>query len=125
MATDVKRAQRVAENIRQELSVVLGRDVRDPRCAFAIVSRVELSDDLRSGRVYVRLLSGGEDEAKRKELLVGLGKAVGLLRREITQRLGLRYAPDFRFFYDEGQDKASRIEELLAEVDGERKRRDE
>src|SRR5690349_13314445 len=125
MASEVKRAQRVAEGIKQELSVVLSTEVRDPRLAFAIVSRVELSDDLRNGRVYVRLLSGGENEAKRKELLVGLGKAVGMLRREVTQRLGLRYAPDFRFFYDEGLDKASRIEEILAEVDVERRQRGE
>jgi ribosome-binding factor A len=121
---EVKRASRVAEGIREELSVVLAQEARDPRLAMVVISRVELTDDLRSARVYVRLLDGGDDEARRNDLLTGLARAQGMLRREVTQRLSLRYAPELRFFYDEGQDRAARVHELLAEVERERRGRE-
>jgi ribosome-binding factor A len=46
-----------------------------------------------------------------------------MLRREVTHRLGLRYAPELRFFYDEGVDHETKIEQVLAEIDAERKGR--
>jgi ribosome-binding factor A len=79
-----------------------------------VVSRVEMPDDLRSARVYVRLLEPGE--ARKKEALAGLARATGMLRREVTGRVGLKFAPDLRFYYDEAQEKVARIEELLEEV---------
>ena len=55
------------------------------------------------------------------ELIEALGRASGMLRREVTQRLGLRYAPELRFLYDEGLDRSLRVEELLAEIEAERR----
>jgi ribosome-binding factor A len=46
-----------------------------------------------------------------------------MLRREVTHRLGLRNAPALRFVYDDGTDKASRVEQLLAEIEAERRSR--
>jgi ribosome-binding factor A len=121
---DVKRAVRVAERVREELAFMLAGEVRDPRVAGAIVARVEMADDLRSARVYVRVLEGGASPERRRELVAGLDRASGMLRREVTQRLGLRWAPTFKFLYDEGQDKVARIEELLAEVEAEKRSRE-
>jgi ribosome-binding factor A len=116
----VKRAVRVAERVREELAALVSREVRDPRVQGVMIARVEMSDDLRSARVFVRLVEGG---AKRDEALEGLGRASGMLRREVTRRLALRWAPELGFLYDDGQEKATRIEELLAEVEAERKGR--
>ena len=116
MVAEVKRATRVAERVREEIAVTLGRTVRDPRIKGVVVSRVVVTDDLRSARVYVRLLEGAEDEKRRRALIEGLARAAGMLRQSVTRSLGLRFAPELRFFYDEGQDKITRIEELLAEV---------
>jgi ribosome-binding factor A len=123
VAADVKRAVRVAERVREELACMLTDEVRDPRVAGAIVSRVEMADDLRSARVFVRTLEGGASPERRRDLVAGLERATGMLRREVTQRLGLRWAPTLRFIYDEGQDKVARIEELLAEVEAEKRSR--
>jgi ribosome-binding factor A len=109
---DVKRATRVAERVREELGWLVTRDARDPRLEGVIVSRVEMPDDLRSAKVYVRTL----DPAKKDEALEGLERASGMLRRELTRRVQLRYAPTLRFYYDEALEKTTRIEELLAEV---------
>jgi ribosome-binding factor A len=81
-----------------------------------------MSNDLRSARVLVRALEAGDDPARRDTLLAALGRASGMLRREVTQRLGLRHAPELRFVYDDGQDNVSRVEQLLAEIEAERKR---
>ena len=117
---DVKRATRVGERIREELSLALAEVVKDPGVRNVIVAAVRVSDDLRHANVYVRLVTGGDDEAERKKSLAGLARASGILRREVTERAGLRFAPELRFHYDEGQDARSRIDELLREVDLER-----
>ncbi len=121
MAGEVKRAARVAESIREELAMLLTTQVRDPRLSGVLVSRVVLSDDLRSARVFFRMLCGGDDEARRKEALTGLSRASGMFRKEITNKLGLRFAPDFKFTYDAGQEARDRIEALLAEVKSEKR----
>jgi ribosome-binding factor A len=115
------RVRRVAEGVREELASLLVNEVRDPGAAGAVVTRVEMSGDLKSGRVYVRLLEGGDDGARRAQLVDALGRAAGMMRREVTHRLRLRYAPELRFVYDEGVDRSLRVEELLAEIERERR----
>ena len=110
----VKRATRVAERLREELSAAV-RDLSDPRVAGVLVTRAEVTDDLQSAKVYVRHELGA-GPAEQKTMLKGLDAASGRLRRTVTQALQLRYAPTLRFYYDEGQDAVQRIEELLLEV---------
>ncbi len=121
MAGEVKRASRVAEGIREELAKLLTTKVRDPRLAGVLVSRVELSDDLRIARVFYRLLAGGEDAARLADAKTGLARAAGLFRKEVSGALQLRSAPEFRFTYDAGQEARDRIDMLLDEVKRERK----
>jgi ribosome-binding factor A len=102
---------------------MLADEVRDPGAAGAIVTRVTMAKDLRSARVFVRLLEGGDDVGRRKALIDALHRAAGMLRAELTRRLGLRFAPELRFTYDEGVEKSTRIEELLAEIEAERRGR--
>ncbi|MBV9948975.1 MAG: 30S ribosome-binding factor RbfA [Myxococcales bacterium] len=122
------RARRVAEAVREELSLLLAREVKDPRASGAVVTSVEMTGDLRSARVRVRLLdpsgagAGGDDRSKRRALVEALERASGLLRREVTRRLGLRHAPELRFAYDDGLDELSRVEGLLAEIEADRRR---
>jgi ribosome-binding factor A len=106
----------VAERLKEELAELLVHELRDPRAAGVIVTRVEMPSDLRSAKVYFRLLEGAEREERREEALQGLGRAAGLLRREVTRRLQLRHAPELRFVYDGGLEKLQRIDELLFEI---------
>lgn len=115
-----RRPQRVAERIKAELMEVLLRDgLRDPAAKGCYVTAVVVTDDLRQARVYFRLLSSDITPAMRKGAEDALGGAAGFLRREIAPRLGLKYQPELRFFWDEGTDRASRIEELLSEIERE------
>jgi ribosome-binding factor A len=115
------RVKRVAEGLREELASLIADEVRDPGATGTVLTRVDLTGDLKSARVYVRLLEGGDDTARRKSAIDALGRAAGMLRREVTQRLGLRYAPVLRFVYDEGLDRTIRVEELLAEIEAEKR----
>jgi ribosome-binding factor A len=118
------RAKRVAEGVREELAAMVAHDVKDPRAAGAVVTRVEMTGDLRSAKVWVRLLEATDDAARRQEMVDALTRASGMLRREVTQRLALRHAPTFRFLYDEGGERSMRVEELLAEIEVERRSRE-
>jgi ribosome-binding factor A len=117
------RVRRVEKALREELASMLAHEVKDPGAAGTIVTRVELTNDLRSAKIHVRLLEGGDDPARRTSVLAALARATGMLRREVTQRLQLRSAPELRFVYDDGIDNTTRVEQLLAEIDAERKPR--
>jgi ribosome-binding factor A len=117
------RARRVGEGVREELATLVAHELKDPRAAGAVVTGVEMTGDLRSARVRVRLLAGGEDLEGRRRLVEALGRAAGMLRREVTQRLRLRTAPELKFVYDDGADRSTRVEELLAEIEVERRGR--
>jgi ribosome-binding factor A len=112
---EIKRATRVAEGLREEVAMLLVRKLRDPRVKGAVVARVEMTDDLRNAKIYVRLLESG-DADRQKDLLIGLDRAAGMIKTEATRNLRLRVAPELKFFYDDGQDARTRVEELLEEV---------
>jgi ribosome-binding factor A len=115
---EIKRSVRVAERLREELALLLSHTskvVGDPRVRGAIVSTVELTDDLQLAHVAVRL-PAEDDPARRKALLRGLESASGVLRREVGKRLGLRYTPRLEFRYDESPEQRSRIDALLDEI---------
>jgi ribosome-binding factor A len=116
----VKRSVRVAERVREEVARAIARDLGDPRLQHAVVTSVEVPDDLSMARIRVRLATGGEDPSARSRLLAGLDAAKGLLRKRVGQAVGLRRAPELRFHYDEGQDAAHRIDELLHEIERDR-----
>ncbi|NUQ75796.1 MAG: 30S ribosome-binding factor RbfA [Polyangiaceae bacterium] len=115
MSGAVKRSSRVSERLREELSALL-RGLNDPRVVGALVTRVEMPDDLQSAKVFVRRELGPGDEKDRRDLIKGLQAASGKLRREAGQALGLRYSPELRFFYDDAQEAVTRVEELLQEI---------
>lgn len=120
MSGGVKRATRVAERIREELSAGV-RSLRDPRANGVLISRVEITDDLQLAKVYVRHALGADDPTARRAMLKGLSSAMGRLRHGLAGGLGLRVVPELRFYYDEGPDARRRIEEVLEEIKAERR----
>jgi ribosome-binding factor A len=119
-STASQRSARVAAQLRQELARQVSRELGDPRLEGLIVASVSMTPDLRLARVFWRLagssLPGADLEEMKKGATTALEKAQGRLRRVITARLGLRFAPELRFQYDEGQEARDRIDQLLHEV---------
>ena len=115
--SDGTRAPRVAEALRSELmNMLLAGDVHDPGVQNVTVSSVALTGDLRLAKVYVRLLSLEATAPAKKAVIDALHRARTFLRRELAQRLDLRFAPDLRFYYDEAIDRGAEMEAILREI---------
>jgi ribosome-binding factor A len=108
-----RRTARLGEEIREEVALLIVSELKDPRIGFVTVTRVEVTPDLRTARVYVGVLG---TEKQRQASLTGLRQATGFLRRALGQSLRLRYTPELVFTYDEGLEASDRVAQLLAEI---------
>ncbi|HXG92473.1 MAG TPA: 30S ribosome-binding factor RbfA [Blastocatellia bacterium] len=107
-----RRAERLAEQLREEVSMIIAGEVEDPRVADATVTEVRLSPDLRYAKIYVSVM--GTDE-EIKESVAALNHAARFIRRQLAAALRLRYTPELHFVFDQTSVTAARIEELLSE----------
>jgi len=109
------RPDRVAEQIRSELALLLARQVHDPGIGFVTLTRVQISPDLQSARVFYTALG---DVTARRSSARALDRAAPFLRRQIGSRLRLKRVPELKFLYDESIAGQDRIEQLLNEIRG-------
>ncbi len=107
------RANRVAEEIKKEITQMLRDEIKDPRIGFVTVTGVEVSPDIRYAKVFVSILGG--DEAK-VQSMQALEKAKGFVRGELGKRMRLRYTPEVSFKFDPSIEHGAHIMKLLAEV---------
>jgi ribosome-binding factor A len=107
-----RRAERLAEEIREQVARMIASDLKDPRLGFVTVTRVELTHDLGQVRVHVGVLGS---EAERKKSLAALQQASGFVRRELGRRIRIRHTPEIEFRYDKGLDATERVARLLAD----------
>ena len=118
---DDRRTRRVAETIRAYLGSALMSDLGDAALSTLVVTRVEVPADLSVAWVYIRALSVGSDTAERARVMQRLARASARLRRGMGPRLRLRRLPELRFQYDDGQEAAWRVSEILQEIAEEQK----
>jgi len=104
------RSQRVGDQILREISNILLRKVKDPRLRGATLTEVRVSKDLRNAYIYYSIF--GQDEQK-KQVQAGFESAKGFIRKEIGERLHLRYIPAIRFIYDISLEYGDKMERLL------------
>lgn len=107
-----RRQRRVAELIQEEISLLIQREVRDPRVGMVTVTHVDVSPDLRLARVYFSAL----DEEAQQQALLALEHAASFLRHELGNRIRLRFIPRLEFRVDHSVEYSIRIEELLAQI---------
>jgi len=107
------RSDRVGGLIQQVMAELLQKQVSDPRLTDVTITGVQVSRDLRLAKIYFCMPTG---EVARADALDGFERARGFLKRELAQRLTLRYMPDLRFYYDGSFDYGAHIERLLKTV---------
>lgn len=112
MVKDYGRELKVADFIREELSDIVSRKMRDPRVSLLAVNDVRVSRDLGWADIYVTAVDCEGDA--RKELIDVLVKASGFLRTEIAQRHSMRTTPRLRFHYDELAETGPAMEQLIS-----------
>ncbi len=96
------------------LSELLRREVSDPALKNITITDVEIDSEFMYARIYVNALG---DESRRDEVLAGLHRAQGFLRRELGKRLQLRKAPELHFDWDTTLERSERINHLLSTID--------
>jgi ribosome-binding factor A len=116
------RTDRVGEQIRVELAELLTFGVRDPGIGFITLTRVKVSPDLQVARVYYTTMG---DEKARRETQRALERARPLFRRRLGERLRLRRVPEIAFFFDESVERQDRIEQILRDLEQERREREQ
>jgi ribosome-binding factor A len=104
----------VGELLREELTDIIRREVKDPRVGFMSITTVDVPPDLRSARVYVSVL-GTDDE--RAATLVALRSAAGFIRHHLKPRLRMRQIPELEFRDDRSMEHADQIARTLRELE--------
>jgi len=107
---EYQRSDRVGDLLIKLISELLREEIRDPRVATVTLTGANVSKDLRHARIFFNILGR---QADKQEVLAGLKSATGFIRSKVGRELSLRYVPTLEFCYDETEDKAQRIEDLL------------
>ena len=114
-----RRTERINALLREQLSELVQRGVKDPRVTGLVsITAVEVTKDLSKAKVHVSVYGTPEERAI---VLVGLTSAASFFRRELRQRLDLRWIPDLVFVADTSIERGARVLELMRQLDeGER-----
>lgn len=116
--TEQKRSVRVADAMKNELSILLLQKVRDPKLANVSISRIKLTDDLKNAQIFYTVLGSEKDIRNAGK---GLERAKGFIRTHLAKTLNMRHTPSLRFTYDDKADKVREIENLFQEIENERR----
>ena len=109
----MRRPERLAVALREEISEVVGFELDDPDLQNATVTEVEVSPDMRDAKVFV-LVTG--DEAEIKKTLRNLQNAAGFVRQQVALNLDLRFAPHIHFARDTAEENAARVGRVLNDL---------
>ena len=116
-----RRVLKVAEAIREVVSMAILTELQDPRIANVTVTYVEAAADLRQAKVYVSVRG---DETQQRLCLHGLQHAAGYLQQKISQRVDTRYTPKIQFELDMGVKRSVEMGQLLNQLAQERTERE-
>ena len=106
-----KRAERVSDQMKQEIADILTRKIKDPRIGFVTVTEVEVADDLRNAKVFVSVYG-----AEKATTLKGLESASPYIRSELGRRMRMKFIPELLFRYDDSVERGAHINELLHKI---------
>ncbi len=115
MSREFKRSDRVAQELKKEVAVILQREVKDPRIGMVTVSDVEVSRDLAYAKIFVTFLFDNDQEAI-VQGMKGLEKASPYIRTLVGKAMRLRIVPELRFIYDESLVEGMRMSNLVSNV---------
>lgn len=117
-----ERIKKVSETVKELVSEIVQRKIKDPRVNFVTITASEVSPDLKEAKIYFTTLGGPK---KRAEALEALTHAASFIRGELGKRIATKYTPHLTFYYDESIERALRIEKLISKIERERSERSE
>jgi len=108
-----KRADRVSDLLKEEISLLLLREVKDPHVGFITITDVEVSKDLQVAKVYYTIMG---DEKETSDSAQALKRVSRFIKRRLGKRLRLRYIPDIIFKYDHSIEYGEKIDHILSHI---------
>ncbi len=109
----MRRPERVADMLREEIAQIVGYELEDPRLTMVTVTDVRVSENLRDARVYVTVLG---DEAEHQAAMAALRHAAPYVRKQLGFALSLRHTPEIHFVRDTIEEQGQRVDQLLEEI---------
>ena len=109
----MRRPERVADIIREEISQIVGYELEDPRLTMVTVTDVRLSDNRREAQVFVTV-AGNEEE--HRLALAALRRAAPYVRKQLSLSLNLPRTPEIHFVRDTVEERAARVDGLLQQL---------
>jgi ribosome-binding factor A len=106
-----ERMGRIDHELQRELAKLISTELKDPRLGFVTVTRVEITNDLHSAKVYVSIIG---DRHVAKQSMIALENAKGFLRGEVGHAVALRHTPELVFVEDRSTERAIELGKLLA-----------
>ena len=108
-----QRAQKVAEELRKIVSMILLNDLADSRVGFITVTRIEVTDDLRNATIYYSVLG---DEEARNNAEEALEEHHRFIRHLVVERINMKFAMEIVFQFDDAIDENFKIEGILRKI---------
>lgn len=108
-----RRGRKLSQQIKNEISWLIERKLKDPNKGFVTITHVKLSADMKIASVYYTVL--GEEDSRVRTKVV-LDRSISFLRYELKDRLRIRYLPELRFFYDETFEYSQKISNLISRI---------
>ncbi len=112
----MRRPERIADVLREEISQIVGYELEDPRLTMVTVTDVRLSGNLKAARVYVTV-AGNEEE--HRLAFVALRRASPYVRKQLGLSLNLPRTPEIHFVRDRVEEEGERVDSLLGEIERE------
>ena len=109
----MRRPEKLAVTLREEISEIVGYELEDPRLAAITVTDVRVSDNMRDAKVYV-LVEGDEKEIN--GAMRALHNAENFVRQQVALNLNVNHAPHIHFVRDTIEERGNRIDRLLEEI---------
>ena len=107
------RKDRVAEQVRRELAELIRTELKDPRVGMVSITEVEVTADYAHAKIYFSTLAGSENLS---DVMAGLQKASGFLRRELGKRISIHMTPQLRFVFDQSLERGADLSKLIQEA---------
>jgi len=110
----MSRIDRVQEEIRHQVSLIIQRELNDPRIGFVTITRVKVSPELKESRVYFTTI---EQDESFDNTVNGLSRAAGFIRKLLGERIRMKFTPHLSFVYDDQRVRNDRIDEIIEKID--------
>ena len=113
-----QRIQRVAEEIKKQISAIIRDELNDPRIGFVTITKVEVARDLQQAKVYFSFFGSQKEQ---RDTQIGLDRSRGFIRKLLGQRIRIRYIPEIIFKLDQGTEHSIHIDQILDKIKKKRK----